>query len=123
MKKLMVLFLVFIMIFTLAACGEKSEGGSQAQGSAPAEASNAPSGEEEKGKAGLSLGDVAGTYSMNTYYDGEEQQHTVVFTKNENKLVASSDAKGEEPFELSYDPASGTASLFKRFPMKTVKSQ
>jgi uncharacterized lipoprotein YehR (DUF1307 family) len=34
MKKLMVLFLVFIMIFTLAACGEKSEGGSQSQGSA-----------------------------------------------------------------------------------------
>lgn len=67
MKKLMVLFLMFIMIFTLAACGEKREGGSQAQGSAPTEASNAPSGEGEKGKAGLSLDDVDGTYSMNTY--------------------------------------------------------
>ena len=116
MKKLMVLFLVFIMIFTLAACGEKSEGGSQSQGSAPAEASNAPSGEEEKGKAGLSLDDVAGTYSMNTYYDGKEQQHTVVFTKSGDKLVASSDAKGEEPFKLSYDPASGTASYVQKIP-------
>lgn len=116
MKKLMVLFLVFIMIFTLAACGEKSGGGSQAQGSVPTEASNAPSGEEEKGKAGLSLDDIAGTYSMNTYYDGKEQQHTVVFTKNENKLVASSDAKGEEPFELSYDPASGIASYVQKIP-------
>ncbi len=116
MKKLMVLFLVFIMIFTLAACGEKREGGSQEQSSAPTEASNAPSGEEEKGKAGLSLDDAAGTYSMNTYYDGKEQQHTVVFTKNENKLVASSDAKGEEPFELSYDQASGIASYVQKIP-------
>ena len=116
MKKLMVLFLVFIMIFTLAACGEKREGGSQEQSSAPTEASNAPSGEEEKGKAGLSLDDAAGTYSMNTYYDGKEQQHTVVFTKNENKLVASSDAKGEEPFELSYDQASVIASYVQNIP-------
>jgi uncharacterized lipoprotein YehR (DUF1307 family) len=116
MKKLMVLFLVFIMIFTLAACGEKREGGSQAQGSAPTEASNAPSGEGEKGKAGLSLDDVAGTYSMNTYYDGKEQKHTVVFTKSGDKLVASSDAKGEEPFELSYDQASGTASYVQKIP-------
>ena len=59
---------------------------------------------------------TAGTYSMNTYYDSKEQQHTVVFTKNENKLVASSDAKGEEPFELSYDPASGTASYVQKIP-------
>jgi hypothetical protein len=116
MKKLIVLFLVLMMIFTLAACGEKSEGGSQAQGSAPTEASNAPSGEEKKVKAGLSLDDIAGTYSMNTYYDGKEQQHTVVFTKSGDKLVASSDAKGEEPFELSYDPASGTASYVQNIP-------
>ncbi len=54
MKKLMVLFLVFIMIFILAACGEKGE---------------------------------------------EESQ-----------------AKGEEPFELSYDPASGTASYVQKIP-------
>lgn len=116
MKKLIVLFLVLMMIFTLAACGEKSEGGSQAQGSAPTEASNAPSGEEKKVKAGLSLDDIAGTYSMNTYYGGKEQQHTVVFTKSGDKLVASSDAKGEEPFELSYDPASGTASYVQKIP-------
>ncbi len=72
MKRLMVLFLVFVMIFTLAACGEKSGGGSPAQGSAPTGASNAPAGAEEKGQAGFSLDDVVGTYSMNTYYDGQE---------------------------------------------------
>ncbi len=65
---------------------------------------------------GLSLDDIAGTYSMNTYYDGKEQKHTVVFTKSGDKLVASSDAKGEEPFELSYDPASGTASYVQKIP-------
>ncbi|MGO4928703.1 hypothetical protein ACTQ5J_08915 [Fundicoccus sp. Sow4_F4] len=81
------------------------------------EESTAPPSEEmEKGKTGLSLDDIAGTYSMNTYYDGKEQQHTVVFTKNGDKLVASSDAKGEEPFELSYDPASGTASYVQKIP-------
>ena len=116
MKKLMVLFLVFIMSFTLAACGEKGEEGSQVQGSASTEASNTPSEETEKGKTGLSLDDIAGTYSMNTYYDGKEQKHTVVFTKSGDKLVASSDAKGEEPFELSYDPASGTASYVQKIP-------
>ena len=47
MKKHVVVFLVFIMIFTLTACSEKSKGGSPAQGSAPTEASNAPSGEDE----------------------------------------------------------------------------
>lgn len=40
MKKCMALFLMLMMIFALAACGEKSEEGSQAQGSAPTEASN-----------------------------------------------------------------------------------
>lgn len=48
MKKHVVVFLVFIMIFTLTACSEKSKGGSPAQGSAPTEASNAPSGEAGK---------------------------------------------------------------------------
>ena len=65
---------------------------------------------------GLSLDDIAGTYSMNTYYDGKEQKHTVVFTKSGDKLVASSDAKGEEPFELSYDQASGIASYVQKIP-------
>lgn len=116
MKKALIIFLSMVLIFALAACGEKGEGGSQAQGSDPTEASNAPSGEEEKGKAGLSLDDVAGTYSMNTYYDGKEQKHTVVFTKSGDKLVASSDAKGEEPFELSYDQASGIASYVQKIP-------
>ena len=53
---------------------------------------------------------------MNTYYDGKEQKHTVVFTKSGDKLVASSDAKGEELFELSYDQASGTASYVQKIP-------
>ncbi len=39
-----------------------------------------------------------------------------MFAKNENKLVASSDAEGEEPFELSYDPALGTASYVQKIP-------
>ena len=45
MKKLMVLFLVFIMIFTLAACGEKNGGKSPSESSAPAESVNPPSDE------------------------------------------------------------------------------
>lgn len=45
MKKLMVLFLVFIMIFTLAACGEKNGGKSPSDSSAPAESVNPPSDE------------------------------------------------------------------------------
>lgn len=116
MKKALIIFLSMVLIFALAACGEKGEEGSQFQGSASTEASNTPSEETEKGKTGLSLDDIAGTYSMNTYYDGKEQQHTVVFTKSGDKLVASSDAKGEEPFELSYDPASGTASYVQKIP-------
>ena len=39
-----------------------------------------------------------------------------MFSKKENKLVASGDAKGEEPFESSYDPASGTASYVQKIP-------
>ena len=116
MKKALIIFLSMVLIFALAACGEKGEEGSQVQGSASTEASNTPSEETEKGKTGLSLDDIAGTYSMNTYYDGKEQKHTVVFTKSGDKLVASSDAKGEEPFELSYDPASGTASYVQKIP-------
>jgi hypothetical protein len=116
MKKALIIILSMVLIFTLAACGEKGEEGSQVQGSASSEASNTQSGETEKGKTGLSLDDISGTYSMNTYYDGKEQKHTVVFTKSEDKLVASSDAKGEEPFELSYDQASGTASYVQKIP-------
>lgn len=48
MKKLIVLFLALMMIFTLAACGEKSGGKSPSESSAPASASNALSGETEK---------------------------------------------------------------------------
>lgn len=48
MKKLMVLFMALIMIFTLAACGKKSGGDLSAPSSPPAEASNTPSGEPEK---------------------------------------------------------------------------
>lgn len=116
MKKYMALFLMLMMIFTLAACGTKSGGESPAPNPAPAEASNTPSGETKKGNAGPSLDDVVGTYTMNTYYDGGEQQHTAVFTKSGDKLVASSDAKGEKPFELSYDPASGTALSVQKIP-------
>ena len=116
MKKALIIFLSMVLIFALAACGEKGEEGSQVQGSASTEASNTPSDETEKGKTGLSLDDIAGTYSMNTYYDGKEQKHTVVFTKSEDRLMASSDAKGEEPFELSYDQASGTASYVQKIP-------
>jgi hypothetical protein len=116
-KRIAIMFLALVLFISLSGCGGAGKGNeASVPSSASAEASKVPSGEVPKGVAGLSLDDVAGSYSMNTYYDGKEQQHTVVFAKSGDKLVASSDAKGEEPFELSYDPASGTASYIQRIP-------
>jgi|BioPla2DNA2_1021312.scaffolds.fasta_scaffold35812_3 uncharacterized lipoprotein YehR (DUF1307 family) len=43
MKRALIIFLSMVLIFTLAACGEKGEEGSQVQGSASTEASNTSS--------------------------------------------------------------------------------
>lgn len=116
-QQIAIIFLTLVLLISLSGCGDAGKSNeSPAPSSAPAGASNAPSDEGQKGVGGLSLDDIAGTYAMKTYYDGKEQQHTVVFTKSGDKLVASSDAKGEEPFELSYDPASGTASYVQKIP-------
>jgi hypothetical protein len=116
-QQIAIIFLTLVLLISLGGCSGTEKGNeAPAPSSAPAGASNAPADEEQKGVGGLSLDDIAGTYAMKTYYDGKEEQHTVVFAKSGDKLVASSDAKGEEPFELSYDPASGTASYVQKIP-------
>ncbi|NLO48031.1 MAG: zinc ribbon domain-containing protein [Clostridiales bacterium] len=59
------------------------------------------------GNEGLSLDEIIGEYALTTTFEGESQQLTAVFSKNGNKLSASSDA--DEPFDMTYDPATGTA--------------
>jgi hypothetical protein len=103
-QQIAIIFLTLVLLISLSGCGGTEKG------------NDAPSDEGQKGVGGLSLDDITGTYAMKTYYDGKEEQHTVVFAKSGDKLVASSDAKGEEPFELSYDPASGTASYVQKIP-------
>lgn len=114
MKRIAILLLTMVLLFSFAGCGSAENGNKPPdQSSATAGENNALSGEAD---SGLFLDDITGTYSMNTYYDGREQQHTVTFTKSGDKLVASSDAEGEEPFELSYDPVTGTASYIQKIP-------
>lgn len=48
MKRIAILFLILVLLFSLSACGEKSGGQPSAPSTAPAEASNALSGETEK---------------------------------------------------------------------------
>ncbi|MGI5879554.1 MAG: lipoprotein [Syntrophomonadaceae bacterium] len=106
MKKLMVLFLALIMIFTLAACGEKSSRGSPTQGSAPTDASNKPSGETEKGNVGLSINDIVGTYeAILTNDKGDTQKGFSTFSKNESGQLI------EDGNVYNYDQTTGSATF------------
>ncbi|NLK88023.1 MAG: hypothetical protein GX279_11115, partial [Clostridiaceae bacterium] len=64
------------------------------------------------GNAGLSLDDIIGSYEITTSFEGASQTHTAKFTKNGDKLVAASDE--DEPFDMSYDPATGTANAVQK---------
>lgn len=70
MKKFMVFFLAFMMIFVLTACVEKSDAESSSESCIPADLSNTPSGETEKNEVKIyGIGEAAEANGLSVMID------------------------------------------------------